>query len=47
MEFVLNSMVKSMNVCVIDKIQKLCRNFESGSLDLGTNQFDGIGIKHN
>ena len=32
-----NSVVKSMNLCLIDKIQKLCRNFETRSLDLGAN----------
>ena len=31
----------------IDKIWKKCTNFVSGPMDLGTIQFDGIGIRHN
>ena len=37
-------MVQSMK---IDKIQELCRSSELGSMDLGTIQFDAVGISHN
>ena len=57
-EYVPNSNAVKLNLCLIPwskyenigkigKILKYCRNFESESLDLGTIQFDSIGIRHN